>query len=327
MRRLGWLLLTLVFVSGSAQAAPWSRSRAKHRALTHAKAQRGRATTGALRGAFHRINALHPWSLAKKRLSKLKIKVKQRRELTASLKALDPRLAALTKTLIKAEGRAKTNDPAWAKGISANRMKPAQRAKFQKSIANYIPLSQKQFATSLRNKGVPRAVAKRMVLVDVKYRGYDGKPYQGQIVVHKELEQSIAKVFRRIFEETTFPIGSVIPISDKRFGWSDRSSVAKNNSSGFNFRLVSGSREVSDHAFGTAIDINPDLNPWVKGGTKNKKYNPRIKGTLHKRSHVVKIFEQEGWKWGGRWKNSKDWQHFYRPDIPQRDYGKQEVPE
>jgi peptidoglycan LD-endopeptidase CwlK len=241
---------------------------------------------------------------------------------------MDPRLAALTKTLIKAEGRAKQIDQASPRRASAtNRIRPEHGAAYQTSVGSYKPLSPKQFAASLREKGVPRAIAKRIVLVDVEHRGYDGKTHQGQIVVHKDLQRSIARVFHRILTETDFPIRSVVPVSDKRFGWSDRSSVAKNNSSGFNFRLVSGSREVSDHAFGTAVDINPEINPWVKAGTKNRNYNPSVKGTLDRFSKVVKIFKQEGWKWGGDWKNSKDWQHFYRADIPKRDFGKREVPE
>jgi peptidoglycan L-alanyl-D-glutamate endopeptidase CwlK len=241
---------------------------------------------------------------------------------------MDPRLAALTRTLLRAEPRAKKIDhaaPRWASATS--RIKPGQGAKYQQSVGRYVPLGPKQFAASLREKGVPRTIAKRVVLVDVEYRGYDGKTHQGQIVVHRKLQHSIARVFHRILTETDFPIRSVIPVSDKRFGWSDSSSVAKNNSSGFNFRLVSGSLEVSDHAFGTAVDINPEINPWVKGGTRNRNYNPSVKGTLDRFSKVVKIFKQEGWKWGGDWKKSKDWQHFYWADIPKRDFGKREVPE
>jgi hypothetical protein len=41
----------------------------------------------------------------------------------------------------------------------------------------------------------------------------------------------------------------------------------------------------------------------------------------------VKIFKEEGWKWGWDWENSKDWQHFYYPDITLKYFGKKEVPE
>ena len=74
--------------------------------------------------------------------------------------------------------------------------------------------------------------------------------------------------------------------------------------------------------FGSAIDINPYINPWVKGDTTNDRYDINRLGTLTDNSEVVKIFKDEGWKWGGDWESSKDWQHFYRPDIPFKYFGK-----
>jgi hypothetical protein len=100
-----------------------------------------------------------------------------------------------------------------------------------------------------------------------------------------------------------------------------------NNSSGFNWRLVGGSDEVSDHAFGPAIDINPFLNPWVKGTAEHDRYNIEHLGTLTEDSKVVKIFKKHGWAWGGDWEDSKDWQHFYRPEITYNHLGKVEVKE
>ena len=98
----------------------------------------------------------------------------------------------------------------------------------------------------------------------------------------------------------------VSPLS--MFNWN--SSSKNNNSGAFDPRLVSNSNEISDHAFGAAIDINPILNPWVQKDSENPSYNPSKRGTLDAYSDVVKIFEEEGWKWGGNWENSKDWQHF-----------------
>lgn len=253
----------------------------------------------------------------------------------AQLKGLDPRLAKLTRSLLKAEKReakkAKASEKSATRRNARGKAKTSSRAtdaaKYKNAAKSFVPLSAKQFAATLKAKGVPPAIAKRLALVKVKYRGYDGKTYTGQIVVHESMEASITRIFERILAETKFPIHSVIPVSDKQYGWSDQNSVKGNNSSGFNYRLVSGSHEVSDHSFGSAIDINPLINPWVKAGTKNRNYDPAQEGTLHAFSKVVKIFKKEGWKWGGDWKNSKDWQHFYRPEIPHRDFGKLEVPE
>ena len=120
---------------------------------------------------------------------------------------------------------------------------------------------------------------------------------------------------------------SVVPID--QFKWSH--SLRFNNTAAFDWRLVSDGRkaqvEVSDHAFGTAIDINPLINPWVREGLPSRLYDPRVRGSLHSDSHVVTIFR---WEWGGnekKWKSSKDWQHFYRAEIPLNEYGKIEVVE
>jgi len=183
-----------------------------------------------------------------------------------------------------------------------------------------------QFFNSLKSKNVPQEIINNLSLININYRGFDNEIHCGQIIIHKDLAPSISKIFKRIITETNFPMTSVFPIS--MFDWN--SSLKLNNSGAFDWRFVSNSNEISDHSFGAAIDINPILNPWVREGSVNSpnfSYDQNKKGTLHANSDVVKIFKEEGWKWGGDWKNSKDWMHFYRPEIPFKYYGKVEVEE
>jgi len=194
---------------------------------------------------------------------------------------------------------------------------------YEKPITQPPSMTQEEFLNSLKDKKVPQEIIEALVLVDVDYRGFNNEIYKGQVVIHKDLESSITEVFRRILSETNFLMTSVSPLS--MFNWN--SSAKNNNSGAFDPRLIANSDEISDHAFGAAIDINPLLNPWVQEDSENSFYNPNKKGTLEAYSKVVKIFEEEGWKWGGNWKNSKDWQHFYRPEIPYKYYGKKEVKE
>ena len=35
-------------------------------------------------------------------------------------------------------------------------------------------------------------------------------------------------------------------------------------------------------------------------------------GTILAEDFIVKEFTQRGWKWGGHWQYSKDYQHFYK---------------
>lgn len=197
---------------------------------------------------------------------------------------------------------------------------------YEQPITQPPIMTTQEFQESLKSRNVPQEIIENMSLVNIDYRGFNDEIYQGQIVIHNDLASSISKIFKRILLETNFPITSIFPIS--MFNWN--SSSKYNNSGAFDWRFVSNSDEISDHCFGAAIDINPALNPWVREGlvnSPNYTYNQNKRGALHINSDVVKIFKEEGWKWGGDWIRSKDWMHFYRPEIPYKYYGKIEVEE
>jgi hypothetical protein len=65
----------------------------------------------------------------------------------------------------------------------------------------------------------------------------------------------------------------------------------------FNYRPIRGSSQISNHAYGCAIDLDPKHNPL---------------GASHGRmpADVVTIFKEEGWRWGGNYHGRKDWMHF-----------------
>lgn len=86
-----------------------------------------------------------------------------------------------------------------------------------------------------------------------------------------------------------------------------------NNTSAFNYRKIEGTKTLSKHSTGKAIDINPFLNPQIKRGKtipKGAVYNEKTAGTILKESWLVREFTKRGWQWGGNWKSSKDYQHF-----------------
>lgn len=63
-----------------------------------------------------------------------------------------------------------------------------------------------------------------------------------------------------------------------------------NNTSGFNYRIVKGSKVLSAHSYGMAIDINPMQNPYVKGKTiqpSGAKYDTKTEGTILRDSRIV----------------------------------------
>lgn len=165
---------------------------------------------------------------------------------------------------------------------------------------------------ALRGSNIPSSVINTLELVTVNYYGFDRKLHQGQIIVNKEIANEIVEIFK-VIEETKFPIEKVVPIVE--YNWSDEKSMNDNNTSSFNYRFISGSRILSMHANGLAIDINPKQNPYVKNGTSipaGSEYKFNSMGTIEPDSKIVKAFKEKGWTWGGDWKSLKDYQHFQK---------------
>ena len=69
----------------------------------------------------------------------------------------------------------------------------------------------------------------------------------------------------------------------------------------YNFRRVSGSGRLSTHAWGAGIDLDPDRNQLGKPHSPAEGMMPLA---------VVKLFEAEGWRWGGRFVGRPDCMHF-----------------
>jgi len=64
---------------------------------------------------------------------------------------------------------------------------------------------------------------------------------------------------------------------------------------------------LSMHSWGIAVDFDPRENPW--GGVR-KDGSPSL---LRQNPEFIKVFEDAGWCWGGRWKGGKgDDMHFER---------------
>ena|SRR5438477_548393 len=161
--------------------------------------------------------------------------------------------------------------------------------------------------------GCPVAPAE-LRLIRVSYRGFDSRAHVGALVVHRSVARDVVGVFRRLYV-ADFPIRRLTPVS--AFRGSDDASMAADNTSGFNCRRAVGGSGWSEHAYGRAIDVNPVENPYVLDG---RALPPAGRGYLV-RSRVrrgmavpggvlVRAFASVGWRWGGRWSASPDYQHF-----------------
>ena len=158
---------------------------------------------------------------------------------------------------------------------------------------------------------VPDSIVSQMTLLNVEYFGFDSLIHHGQIIVHHSVVNEISLIFKELLIEK-FPIEKVIPTV--YYNWDDDLSMHDNNTSSFNYRRATNSGKLSSHALGLAIDINPRINPYIdRSGNifpSNGTYNISQQGTITDSSQCFKIFRKYGWKWGGHWRYSKDYQHF-----------------
>ncbi len=153
--------------------------------------------------------------------------------------------------------------------------------------------------------------------VRVDYWGYDGGRHRGDLIVHEDVAGDLASVFGELYA-ARFQIRRIHPIT--HYGSDDDASMEANNTSAFNCRRVTGGSGWSEHAYGTAIDINPIQNPYVtssgtvlpEAGRPWADRSLRVPGMIHRNGVVRSSFAAIGWEWGGDWTNPKDYQHLSR---------------
>lgn len=147
------------------------------------------------------------------------------------------------------------------------------------------------------------------------------KEHVGELVCNKKISSDLKEIFKELYKQK-YPIERMRLIDD--YEADDERSMQANNTSCFNFRTIAGSKKLSKHSLGMAIDINPLYNPYVKRRKDGKllvqpanarKYSDRSKRwdyKLEKGDLCYRLFIKHGFKWGGSWTNSKDYQHFER---------------
>lgn len=164
---------------------------------------------------------------------------------------------------------------------------------------------------------VPRADLR---YVRFLHHGFDGEIHVGELVVNQAIASDIRDIFLELYEEE-YPIEKAVLIDE--YDADDEASMRDNNTSCFNFRVIAGSKSLSNHALGLAVDINPLYNPYVKAknGTvivqpeTASEYTDRKANCAYYISEddiCCKAFVSRGFSWGGNWKSLKDYQHFER---------------
>lgn len=149
----------------------------------------------------------------------------------------------------------------------------------------------------------------------------NGKPQLGELICHRSIANDLLSIFRKLYA-ANYPIERMVLIDN--YGADDELAMAANNTSCFNCRYIAGTRKLSNHSSGRAIDINPLYNPYVWHDRQGKLHVSPATGRNYanrKAAFKYKIdtndlcyreFIKHGFKWGGNWTRRKDYQHFER---------------
>ncbi len=159
-----------------------------------------------------------------------------------------------------------------------------------------------------------------LAYLTITHWNYTNQEQIGHMIVHAKLAHEIIAIFHELYDEH-FLIERMELID--RYDADDNRSMAANNSSCFCCRAITNvSGKFSLHSYGIAIDINPLVNPYVKGEQVlpegGKAYLDRTKpypGIITKSSDnaCYRIFTKYGYQWGGDFEGRVDYQHFQKP--------------
>jgi len=193
-------------------------------------------------------------------------------------------------------------------------------AEFQAYIYDIAPrLQEKMVSGGTWHEGCP------VDLVDLRYLrltylDFDGFDQVGELIVHREVVPAVVGVMQELYE-MGYPIKQMRLISD--FNGNDWASIEADNTSAFNCRKATGSKKWSRHAFGKAIDINPIENPYISRRGKishqasllyrvrqHREESAADRAVLLGSDEATQIFKRYGFRWGGDWRYTKDYQHF-----------------
>jgi hypothetical protein len=151
-----------------------------------------------------------------------------------------------------------------------------------------------------------------LAYLELDHVTFDGTA-RGELVVAAALAARTLTLFRRLWG-LGFPIRQLRLVDD--FAASDDASMAADNSSAFNFRVVDGTRQLSQHALGLAIDLNPVENPWRRpdrvlppAGAAFVDRRDLRPGMFVRPGPVVATLDELGWEWGGDWRHAFDDHH------------------
>jgi D-alanyl-D-alanine carboxypeptidase len=150
--------------------------------------------------------------------------------------------------------------------------------------------------------------------VTVSFRGFDGRPHTGELVVHRRVADQVVSVFARLYR-AAFPIEEMRLVTTADLD--AHPTGDGNNTAAFVCRAARNQRRWSAHAYGLAVDVNPFQNPYARGDlvlpelASSYLDRGRVRpGMIRAGDAVTGAFAAIGWTWGGTWRSPTDLMHF-----------------
>ena len=151
-------------------------------------------------------------------------------------------------------------------------------------------------------------------LLWLTFRGFDGLPHAGRMVVHRRVARDVVGVFRTLYA-ADFPIEQM---GLARLEDLDAPPTGDGNVTGaYACRATRGATTWSAHAYGLAVDVNPFMSPYVDDDlvlpelassyTRRGWHRP---GMIRPGDVVTRAFADIGWSWGGDFRSVRDPMHF-----------------
>lgn len=198
---------------------------------------------------------------------------------------------------------------------------PANRGK-----AEALPpeIRQQMYGRSMTDN--PNITFDDLAYLTIPHYDFNYNITKGHLVVNKNVAEEVLDIFAELYN-IKYPIERMELVDN--YEANDFLSIENNNTSAFNYRpSTDGSGKLSKHALGFAIDINPQINPYVNSAGVGSHDNAEeywsrdfTKWTsdvakaayIGPDAQIYKIFvDKYGWEWGGSWSSYRDYQHFQK---------------
>ncbi len=195
---------------------------------------------------------------------------------------------------------------------TADLLAPPRRGRYAATVAPVTPQVRRRMGETW-SPACPVPLSELRYLT-VAFRGFDGRPHTGELVVAAAVAEDVVEVFGRLFaasypiEEMRLPTTADLDAPPTGDG---------NNTAAYVCRPVRGSSVLSAHAYGLAVDVNPFLNPYRKGDLVLPELASayldrtwRRPGMVLRGDVVTRAFARVGWTWGGDFDSVWDPMHF-----------------